>query len=165
LCDAVMADDAGSPTSITQTPIDPSAPLPTRRSLRQHVPSERARSNTDGEDNDANTITVGDRSQNGKQKKAAPKAPNLETATTLESLVVTTLMTKLGELGGGMSELQTQIRILVQVVQQNETKIAKLGQQNEVLLQAVKLSETRIAALEIQNQTLMEMLTKYARHS
>ena len=32
-------------------------------------------------------------------------------------------MTKLGELGGGMSELQIQIGILVQVVQQNETKI------------------------------------------
>jgi hypothetical protein len=69
-------------TSITQTPIDLSAPLPTRRSLRQHVPSERARSNADvddDDDDDANTITVGDRSQNGKQKRAVPKAPDLET--------------------------------------------------------------------------------------
>jgi hypothetical protein len=139
-----------------------SAPLPTRRSLRQHVPSERARSNADVEDDDTNTITAGEGGQNGKRKKAAPKAADLVTATTVDNQVLTTLMAKLGELAGGVTELQTQMGILVQVVQQNETKIAMLGQQNEALLQAVKQNEARIAALETQSQTLIEMMKKSA---
>jgi hypothetical protein len=50
----------------------------------------------------------------------------------------------------------------VQVGQQNETKITKLGKQNEALLQAIKKSETRIATLETQNQALMKMMKKSA---
>jgi hypothetical protein len=100
-----MADDAASPTSITQPSIDVSAPLLMRRSQRQHAPSKRARSNADGEDDDTSTITAGERSQNGKLEKVVLKVFNQETTTTVESRALATPMTKLGELGGGMTEL------------------------------------------------------------
>jgi hypothetical protein len=61
-----------------------------------------------------------------------------------------------------VTKLQTEIDILVQVVQQNETKIAMLGQQNEVLLRAVKQHQARIATLETQHRGLMEMIKKNA---
>lgn len=49
---------------------DMRAPLPTRRSQRSHVPSERARTNGDVEEEDASTITISDCGQNGKPKRA-----------------------------------------------------------------------------------------------
>lgn len=151
-----MADDA--PTSTVQAPsADVSASSATRRSQRAPVPSERVRTNADVEEEDTSTITVGERGQNSKPKRAVVKTSNSDSAAAVERVALVTLVAKPVELTEGVAKLQKQNGLLMQVVRQNESKMAGLAQQNEALLQAVKESETKIAALEAQNQRLTEI--------